>query len=136
VFQRPYWVVARALGLEGPAPPMPCQLGLAYQGVRNAAAALEMTGLRRRAVFGLLYDERNPYFAGSGVWPGWVTVLRAATEVARQRPESRNLRFAAASWQQLLAWLPKQLGTVVDWAAEKHGLVPTVKRRERAPRGS
>jgi hypothetical protein len=114
---RPYWTVAREIfGLSGPNPPKPCQLSFAYQTVRNTAAVLEMTGLRQVAVFGVLYDARNPYFAGvPGGWPGWAVALR--------QTHSNRVAFRAQSWQELIPLLPQRgRRSVFDWAAEKHGL--------------
>jgi hypothetical protein len=116
VLQRPYWSVAHQhFGLAGPAPPTPCPLSLAYQPVRNAAAALALAG-RGLAVFLLLYDEENPYFAGAGEWPGWAAVLELM-------PVDEALSIHAASWQQLLPVLPIP-DDVREWAFEKHGLAP------------
>ena len=81
VLDRPYWDVAHEVfGLKGPSPPQSCRLSFTYQAVRNVAAALELTGLRRRAAFGLLYDDRNPYFRQTGQWPGWPEVLRTTLD--------------------------------------------------------
>lgn len=111
---RPYWPVARLhFGLSGPAPPAPCSLSLAYQPIRNAAAALALAD-GACAVFLLLYDEENPYFAGAGEWPGWAAILEAI-------PVDEPLSLRAASWQQLLAFLPLP-EDVREWATEKHGL--------------
>jgi len=117
---RPYWKVAREVfGLSGPNPPTPCQLSFAYQAVRNTAAVLEMTGLRKVAAFGILYDARNPYFAGvPGGWPGWAQVLRET--------RSEQVVFRAQSWQELIPLLPERgRQAVFEWAAQKHGLVAT-----------
>jgi hypothetical protein len=118
VDDRPYWKIARSvLGLMGPSPPDECELGLAYQPVRNLAAALEMTGLRDCATFGLLYDERNPYFAGCGEWPGWARLLE------RSVCADARVAFKAVSWQQLIPLLPRRGRREVRlWAADRHGL--------------
>jgi hypothetical protein len=68
VLERPYWGVAlREMQLERETPP--CSLSLTYQAVRNVAATQAIVG-KRSTTFLLLYDERNPYFAGAGAWPG------------------------------------------------------------------
>jgi hypothetical protein len=62
VLKRPYWAVAsRDMALE----PVTgrCSLSIAYQAVRNVAAAQALAGNRQTA-FLLLHDARNPYFAG------------------------------------------------------------------------
>lgn len=64
---RPYWsTAARELGLREI--PGRCPLSLVYQPVRNFAAAQAIAGDRASA-FVLVYDERNPYFTGSGAGP-------------------------------------------------------------------
>ena len=65
VLARPYWTVAQQQ-LGWSRAPGPCPVSLAYQGVRNVAAAHALAGEERVAGFGLLYDARNPYFAGTG----------------------------------------------------------------------
>jgi len=115
VLERPYWTVARRqLGLrrrEGS-----CALSLAYQPVRNLAAAAAIAGAGRRAAFVLVYDNRNPFFSGSGAWPGWVSILHGLTAHS-------TTRFKALSWQELLARGPFD-PSFVEWAMEKHGLEP------------
>jgi hypothetical protein len=91
-----------------------CPLGTAYQGVRNVAAARAIAG-DRRAVFCLVYDERNPYFCATGSWPGWPSVLR--TSLSR----SPNVAFTAASWQTLARTLPLDDATL-RWSGCKHDL--------------
>jgi hypothetical protein len=114
VRERPYWSVASrdmALTPGGAS----CSLSLAYQGVRNVAAAQGIAG-RRHGRFLLLYDARNPYFVGASAWPGWIPML------ARLMANSRTT-FASLSWQELL----RRVGLdpwVKQWAVEKHGLVP------------
>lgn len=116
VRSRPYWAVAREhFGWDGPHPPHPCPLSLAYQAVRNVAAAVALAGPYRRAVWLLLYDAENPYFSGAGEWPGWTPVLKATLS------DSDTFQFRAMSWQELLKDLPLP-ETVKMWAAEKHGL--------------
>jgi hypothetical protein len=116
VRSRPYWRVARDhFGWDGPHPPDPCPLSLAYQAVRNVAAAVALAGPNRRAVWLLLYDAENPYFSGAGEWPGWAPALKTTLS------DSNRFQFRAASSQQLLRSLPLA-ETVTAWAAEKHGL--------------
>jgi hypothetical protein len=86
----------------GPSPGRPCELGLAYQAVRNVAAAVELAGLREVAAFGLLFERRNPYFAGAGEWPGWANVLDAMLA------ESNSVAFSAISWHELIPRLPSR----------------------------
>jgi hypothetical protein len=62
--------------------------------VRNVAAALALAAPEQDAVFGLIYDAENPYFAGSGDWPGWPDALRTTLEETES-----GLRFRAVSWQ-------------------------------------
>ena len=110
VLERPYWNVAeQSLGLrrEGTR----CALSLAYQPVRNLAAAGAIAGKRWNA-FVFLYDERNPYFTVSGTWPGWVSVLGGST--------------LSLSWQALLGRIDVD-ERVVDWAREKHGFTRAQK---------
>jgi hypothetical protein len=119
VFDRPYWDVGtQFIGLDPPNPPGPCQLSVAYQAVRNVAAVLEMSGLRHgSSAFGLLYDARNPYFAGAGKWPGWASILESTLDA------SRSVSLLAISWQSLIPRLPRRgRGEVFRWAADKHGL--------------
>jgi hypothetical protein len=118
VLERPYWRVGRELfGLQGPSPGRPCELGVAYQAVRNVAAAVELSGLREVAAFGLLYDARNPYFSGAGEWPGWAGVLEAALA------DRDGIHFRAVSWQDLIPRLPSRgRAEVLAWASQKHGL--------------
>jgi hypothetical protein len=116
ILKRPYWEAAREeLGLDGPVTGAPCRLGLAYQAVRNVAAARELAQ-GRRAGFVLLYDARNPYFARTGAWPGWPALLGSALK-------GGSVAFRALSWQELtgLRAVPK---IVRDWADEKHGIAP------------
>jgi hypothetical protein len=111
---RPYWAVARThFGLHGSNPPEPCPLSVTYQPVRNAAAALALAD-GGQAVFLLIYDDENPYFAGAGEWPGWAAMLDLT-------PAKDPLAVRTASWQQLLAVLPLP-DDVRTWACEKHGL--------------
>jgi hypothetical protein len=113
---RPYWKVAREiLGLVGPKPPQHCQLSLAYQAVRNVAAVLEMTDLRAGGSFGLLYDARNPFFAGAGEWPGWANWLQA--------DHAARVVVRAISWQEIIELVPSRgRGDVYRWACKKHGI--------------
>ena len=112
VLERPYWDVAsREMGLEREM--RPCGLSLVYQAVRNVAAA-QAIAAERRAAFLLVYDERNPYFAGVGHWPGWGMML------ARLMRDSATV-FRTLSWQELLVRVDCD-PRVLQWAAEKHGL--------------
>ena len=112
-----YWSVLREIfGLSAAEPGRPCPLSPLYQAVRNVAAAIALAGEDRRAVFTLIYDSENPYFAGCGSWPGWPTILAKTLDSAHPA-----LTFAAASWQDLLRQLPLDDATRF-WAAEKHGL--------------
>lgn len=112
VLERPYWSVAsKEMGLARETPP--CSLSLTYQAVRNVAAAQAIAGARS-TTFLLLYDDRNPYFAGARAWPGWVRVL---SQIMRR---SRTT-FASLSWQELLASVDLD-PEVEEWARKKHRL--------------
>jgi hypothetical protein len=115
VLERPYWRVAnRMLGLSrrlGGG----CALSLAYQPVRNLAAASAIAGPNRAATFLLLYDGRNPYFSGAGGWPGWVQILHELAAYS-------DVPFVDKSWQQLLADVRLD-EPVLSWSKEKHGIV-------------
>jgi Restriction Endonuclease associating with ARP len=117
VLQRPYWDVAsRDVGLHREAASASCCLSLAYQAVRNVAAAQAIAGERRSTAFLLLYDARNPYFAGALAWPGWIRMLS-------QLMSGSATIFMPVSWQGLLARAPVP-DQVRAWAWEKHGLEP------------
>jgi hypothetical protein len=130
VLQRPYWRVAETelclrRGHDS------CALSIAYQPVRNVAAARMIAG-KRAATFALLYDARNPYFSGTGNWPGWTAILS-------QLMQNSAVRFEAVSWQQLLAdsHVDEHVRT---WAHAKHGFEPeglppatTTTRGQRSP---
>lgn len=120
VEQRPaYWSAAsELLGLPPRESPGACPISASYQAVRNAAAARKLAGPDRLAVFGLIYDANNPYFGGSGDWPGWPTALADAVAA---NADPAKFRFAAASWQDLAPLLPLDDETRA-WAVEKHGL--------------
>ena len=77
-----------------------------------------LAGPERLAVFALVYDAQNPYFAETDEWPGWPRLLDEAV-AAHADPE--DLRFAAISWQELVPLLPLDEPTRA-WAADKHGL--------------
>ena len=80
---------------------------------------IELTGLRDTAAFGILYDERNPYFSGvpKDAWPGWVSVLQQLLA------DSERVVFRAISWQKLIPLLPTRgRSDVLAWAKEKHDL--------------
>jgi hypothetical protein len=107
--ERPYWAVAgRELGLREMA--HRCPLSLAYQPVRNIAAAQAIAGRARASAFVLLYDERNPYFAG------WIVMLDGLTQHSQTR-------FTALPWQALITRADLDPETV-QWAMDKHGLEP------------
>lgn len=113
VLARPNWGVAQStMGLRRGPVANGCGLSLVYQAVRNLAAARAIAG-ERDPSFVLAYDDRNPYFAGAGEWPGWVSVLTRLTEWSRI-----PVRFL--SWLSLLASVDLDRG-VTEWAAEKHG---------------
>jgi hypothetical protein len=113
VLERCYWSVAsRDMVLERAR--SSCSLSLAYQAVRNVAAAQAIAGKRRRSSFLLLYDVRNPYFAGAQAWPGWIKMLSQLMTVSRTA-------FVSLSWQELLARLEFD-ASARSWAREKHGL--------------
>jgi hypothetical protein len=117
VLQRPYWCVAsKDMRLHRDASRTRCHLSLAYQAVRNVAAAQAIAAGRRSTAFLLLYDARNPYFAGSRAWPGWIRMLS-------QLMTRSATTFMPLSWQGLLGCAPVD-GQVRVWAREKHGLEP------------
>jgi hypothetical protein len=89
---------------------------LAYQAIRNVAAARALAAPGQKPVFALLYDERNPYFAGAGNWPGWPAALREALA-----PSEDRILFRSVSWQELGRELPVD-DPVATWAREKHDL--------------
>jgi hypothetical protein len=91
-------------------------LSFTYQAVRNVAAALALAEEGQEAVFGLIYDADNPYFAGAGTWPGWPVALHATLD----RHDAR-VRFASVSWQELIQLAPLDAAAAA-WASEKHGL--------------
>ena len=110
-----YWEAARELFfLPEREPGKPCPISLGYQVVRNVAAVRALATAGRRAVFGLIYDARNPYFSGVGQWPGWPKVLAATLQYQDE------VLFRSASWQELVASLA--LADVREWAVEKHGI--------------
>lgn len=116
VLDRPsYWEVAYDLfdmpvREEG----KPCPVSLGYQAIRSAAAARHLATGGRLAIFGLIYDEENPYFAGCGHWPGWPAVLRATLHDDR-------VVFRSVSWQDLAPRLPVN-AEFRRWLHEKHRL--------------
>jgi Restriction Endonuclease associating with ARP len=114
----PYWDAAATIGLGEREEGAPCPISPAYQAVRNCAAVRALAGPERLAVFALLYDEHNPYFAPSDDWPGWPGLL---DEAISTHADSDDLRFAAISWQQLVPTLPLDDSTRA-WAGDKHGL--------------
>lgn len=94
----------------------PCPIAASYQAIRNIAAARALAGVRE-AAFVLLYDDRNPYFSGSGDWPGWAQALEGLAD------GQDVVSVRSCSWQQLLGSgaVPDD---VVQWALDKHGLRP------------
>lgn len=116
--RRAYWEVAHELfGLEAIRLPFfPCSLSVAYQAVRNVAAARHLSR-GRNAGFVLIYDENNPYFRQTGRWPGWPHMLRS---ILLER-ESSNFFFRTTSWQSLMPKLPLT-SKIREWAREKHRL--------------
>lgn len=117
VLERLYWTVAsRDMAIA--AADGGCALSPAYQAVRNVAAAQALAGDRKSA-FLLLYDARNPYFAGTGTWPGWKRMLSSAMSKSRTS-------FLSLSWQELLSAVSLD-ARVSSWAADKHGLVPDAR---------
>ncbi len=114
-----YWAAAAdLLGLPAREPPGPCPISLPYQAVRNAAAARALAKPGQLAVFGLVYDEQNPYFGGSGAWPGWPKIL---AEAFAANADPQRFRFASISWQQLLPLMELEDETRAC-AREKHRL--------------
>lgn len=110
-----YWEAAREvfqLPLRSPA--AYCPISTAYQAVRNVAAA-RVLARGRKAVFLLIYDRNNPYFAPTGEWPGWPTVLTSTIG------EGAGVSFRAISWQELVRVLPLD-AAAHRWAREKHHL--------------
>lgn len=111
-----YWSTAKGVfflpdRVEG----YPCPLSPVYQVVRNVAAALALRPQGGLALFGLIYDAHNPYFAGCGDWPGWPPVLAEALD------GHEHLRFRSVAWQELIGLMELD-DNVRDWAREKHGL--------------
>jgi hypothetical protein len=114
-----YWAAAReVLGLPDRVDGHTCPIAASYQGVRNVAAAQALSQ-GRTAVFALFFDDRNPYFAPTGSWPGWPTYLESLFAAGDHAVE-----FRSCSWQRLLASeaVPR---SVVEWAHVKHGLEPS-----------
>jgi len=111
-----YWEASEAcLGLD--AATAPCQLGAAYQAVRVIAAARALAHeSKRRAIAGLLYDARNPVFAGTDEWPGWARLLENLAASARG-----DVTVVACSWQQLAAELPSD-PELEHWLGDKHSI--------------
>lgn len=114
-----YWTAAQdVLALPGQRSPfLPCPISPVYQAVRNIAAVSRLAGNKRRAVFVLLFDKRNPFFRRTGDWPGWPAILSTALN----EPEATQFCFRAISWQQLIIRLPLP-ANVRTWAHEKHCL--------------
>jgi hypothetical protein len=120
VLERPYWATAnKSMGLRRRHASGRCSLSLAYQPVRNVAAA-KAIAVGRAATFLLLYDERNPYFAGTEEWPGWVSILQGLMRFS-------DVVFESLSWQALLGRVRLD-PQVLRWAAQKHDLRPRERR--------
>jgi hypothetical protein len=112
-----YWTTVReVLHLPERVAGKACPLSFTYQAVRNVAAALKLAKPGQKPVFGLIYDDENPYFAGCGTWPGWPAALSATLNDV-----DAAVRFANVSWQELVPLLPLDKATKA-WASEKHGL--------------
>jgi hypothetical protein len=94
----------------------PCFLSIAYQIVRNIAAARHLSR-GRCSGFILLYDQTNPFFRRTGNWPGWPRLL---TELLGPFEHS-GLCFRAIPWQRLIGQLPITK-SVRLWALDKHRL--------------
>lgn len=111
-----YWEASEAcLGLDTTT--APCQLGAAYQAVRVIAAARALAHeSKRRAIAGLLYDARNPVFAGTDQWPGWARLLENLAASAHG-----DVTVVACSWQQLAAELPSD-PELERWLGDKHSI--------------
>ena len=112
-----YWTTAaRSLGIARE-PGQPCQLGLGYQAVRLLAATRALASPQRRPVAILLYDGRNPYFAGNDDWEGWAPALTMVTE-------DSPVEFVAIRWQDLVEALPRDRA-LKTWLTDKHKLART-----------
>lgn len=87
-----YWQTGHEVfGLPSERPPLlGCPISSSYQAIRTAAAARQLAGRHRQAVFVLLFDAQNPYFRRIGTWPGWPTVLRQSV---RSKRDHRNSAF-------------------------------------------
>jgi hypothetical protein len=118
VLDRPlYWQAAYELfHMPDREPGRYCPVTLGYQAIRSVAAARYLATAKRAPVFGLIYDEENPYFAGAGAWPGWPAVLEHTL-----RGQDEQIRFRAVSWQELLPLLPID-DELREWARVKHRL--------------
>jgi outer membrane biosynthesis protein TonB len=114
----PYWDAAATMGLGDREPGAGCPISPSYQAIRNCAAVRALAGPERLAVFALVYDAQNPYFADTDEWPGWPRLL---DEAVSAHADLEDLRFAAISWQELVPLLPLDEPTRA-WAADKHGL--------------
>lgn len=114
-----YWDASEAcLGLDSAS--APCALGAAYQAVRVIAAARELAREgKRHAIAGLLYDARNPVFAGTDEWPGWARVLENLAACG-----TGDVTVVTCSWQQLTAHLPSD-PELADWLEDKHSVRAT-----------
>lgn len=126
-----YWDAAYGIfGLPARTVGQPCPLSFTYQAVRNVAAALALADDGQLAVFALIYDAENPYFAGCGAWAGWPAALRATLDGVYDK-----LCFRAVSWQELLPLAPLD-DAARAWASEKHGLRPSGHAPQHAMRMS
>jgi hypothetical protein len=80
-------------------------------------AALDALRGDKAATFVLVYDEANPYFAGTGAWPGWPRALRSSLDRGREQ----RVGFIAVSWQALAPAIAAD-ENVRRWARERHRL--------------
>jgi hypothetical protein len=117
VLARPaYWEVATDLfGLPPRREGQPCPVSLGYQAIRSVAAARRLATGGRQAVFGLVYDQDNPYFGGCGAWPGWPAVIAASLR------RGGAVLFRAVSWPELIPRLPID-ADFRRWLQDKHRL--------------
>jgi hypothetical protein len=110
-----YWETAHDLfRLPDRSPPQVCPIWTPYQAIRNVAAARALAQ-GRDFVFCLFYDENNPYFRPSNIWPGWPLLLKTTL------CDSGPFAFRTMSWQTLVKMLPLDEQAKV-WAREKHCL--------------
>ena len=115
IYERPYWQVAKCeLGLrelEGT-----CPLSVAYQPVRNIAAAAAIAGAVASPCLRCSMTSATPTSAVQARGRDRGDVLDGLTQRA-------SVRFEALSWQQLLGRIDVS-DSLLAWAHEKHGLEP------------